>query len=312
VNFVSLDPVSLNSTGIQLLRPGATPVNVSLANDNASAGALGTNSVTIGPGAYYAATTYSPLSAGTSNVSIATTPSGYTKPFSGTSTQFVVTAPNVGVTPVTVGKNLMTTTYGQLVQGAPSDNYAVTISVTDSTLLLSATGADVGTSSLTFNLSQGQTQTPQFWVYAIGSPGTSTLNISASGESGTGVITIDPSGFVFQNQNFSTALGAAPTTLYVVPAALDPQFLNLVVVQQLRPGMTNTQVTVTLTDQPSQGPGPSKVGEITVNPVVFNGADDPNQQITSFQPIGAGQTLVQLTSPGFSSSSSEVTATVTQ
>jgi hypothetical protein len=71
-------------------------------------------------------------------------------------------------------------------------------------------------------------------------------------------------------------------------------------------------VTVTLTDQPSQGSGPSKVGQITQNPVTFNGDDNPNQQITSFQPIAAGQTLLQLTSPGFSNSSSEVTATVTQ
>lgn len=313
VYFVSLDPVSLNSTGYQILRPGAPSVSVSLANDNTSAGTLSSNTVTIAPGNFYASTNYNPVSAGTSNISIATTPTGYTKPFSGTSTQFVVTAPNIGVTPVTVGNNLMTTTYGQLLQGAPSDNYAVTISVADSTqLLLSATGTDLGTSSLTFNLSQGQTQTPQFWIYGMGAPGTYNVNVSTSGGSGTGAITVDPSGFVFQNQNFTTALSAAPTTLYIVPAALDPQYLSLVAVQQLRPGMTNTQVTVNLTDQPSQGSGPSKVGQITVNPVVFNGDDNPNQQITSFQPIGAGQTLLQLTSPGFSSSSSEVTATVTQ
>jgi hypothetical protein len=57
---------------------------------------------------------------------------------------------------------------------------------------------------------------------------------------------------------------------------------------------------------------PSKVGKIPVNPVVFNGADNPNEEITSFEPIGVGQTLLQLTSPGFSNSASEVTVTVTK
>jgi hypothetical protein len=178
-------------------------------------------------------------------------------------------------------------------------------------LLLSATGTDLGTSSLTFYLNQGQTQTPQFWVYGLGNPGTPTLNITTASLSGSGAMTIDPSGFVFQNQNFSTATGNAPTTLYIMPATLDPVYLLPVAIQQLRPGMTGTQVTVTLTDQPSHGPGPSQVGQITVNPVVFNGADNPNQQITSIVPIGAGQTLLQLTSPGFSTSGSQVTATVT-
>jgi hypothetical protein len=75
--------------------------------------------------------------------------------------------------------------------------------------------------------------------------------------------------------------------------------------------MTDTQVTVMLTDQPYQGAGnPSQVGKITVNPVVFDGADNPNQQITSFVPIGVGQTLLQLTSPGFGTSGSQVTAAV--
>lgn len=207
---------------------------------------------------------------------------------------------------------MMALTYVQLATGAPSDNFPVTISVNDQTqLLLSSTGQDVGVSSVTFNLSQGQTQTPQFWVYALGNPGSAGLSVSATGYNGGGTATIDPSGFIFDNQNFTTTLSSAPTTIYVQPAVLDPVYLSPIAVQQLRPGMTNTQVTITLTDQPNSG-GPSKVGTITVDPVVFNGADNPNLQITSFQPLGVGQTFLQLTSPGFSSSSSQVTATVTQ
>jgi hypothetical protein len=46
--------------------------------------------------------------------------------------------------------------------------------------------------------------------------------------------------FQNQNQNFSTALGNAPTTLYIAPAALDPMYLLPVAIQQLRPGMTDS------------------------------------------------------------------------
>jgi len=215
---------------------------------------------------------------------------------------------------VTVGKNLMTTTWANLQIGVPSNNYVVTVSVASSSqLLLSATGTDAGSASLTFKLSQGSNYTPQFWIYGIGSPGQANLTIAAKGYATlTETVTIDPSGFVFNNQNFSTTTTSIATTLYIQPAALDPEYLTQVAVEQLRPGMTNTKVTVTLTDQPSQGSGASKAGKITVNPVVFNGADNPNEQITSFEAIGVGQTLLQLTSPGFSNSASEVTATVTQ
>jgi hypothetical protein len=144
----------------------------------------------------------------------------------------------------------------------------------------------------------------------LGNPGTASLTITATGFNGGGSITIDPSGFIFNNQNFTTSLDSAPTTIYVESAALDPVYLGPVAVQYLQPSMTNVQVTVTLTDQPNQGSGPSKVGSITIDPVVFSGSAS-TQEITSFQPIGVGQTLLQLTSPGFSTSSSEVTATVT-
>jgi hypothetical protein len=97
-------------------------ITVNLANDNTSAGALAPTSVTISPGSSSASTTYTPLAAGTSNISIPAAPTGYTQPFTGASTQFVVTAPNIGVVPATVGHNLMTKTYGQIAAGAPSDN----------------------------------------------------------------------------------------------------------------------------------------------------------------------------------------------
>jgi hypothetical protein len=322
VAFTALDPSTLNpiypvndNNSRWEMRTGAVTATLTLKNDNTAAGKLANSTFNFVPGSGTLTTTYTPAGAGTSNIGIVSTPAPYQAATGiDLSTQFVVTAPTITLPSVTVGKNLMTTTQANFQVAVPSNSYVVTVSVASTAqLLLSATGTDAGTASLTFKLAQGAYQTPQFWVYGIGSPGSATLKISAQGyATATPTVQIDPSGFVFNNQNFSTTTTAIATTLYIEPAALDPQYLTSVTVQQLRPGMTNTKVTATLTDQPSQGTGASKVGKITVNPVVFNGADSPNEQITSFEAIGAGQTLLKLTSPGFSNSASEVTATVTQ
>jgi len=73
-------------------------------------------------------------------------------------------------------------------------------------------------------------------------------------------------------------------------------YLGPVAVQYLQPSMTNVQVTDTLTDQPNQGSGPSKVGSITINPVVFNGSAS-TQEITSFQQIGVARLCCSLPHP---------------
>jgi hypothetical protein len=124
---------------------------------------------------------------------------------------------------------------------------------------------------------------------------------------GTGIMTLDPSGFALQASDFTTHLTDNPTTITVVPAALVPTFLNVYAVEQLRPNQPNTKATLTLTDQS----GTSPVGKITLNPVTFQGDDNPNSQTTSFQPLNAGSTLIKITSPaGFTNASTQVTATV--
>jgi hypothetical protein len=327
--LAQLDPTSLNAASLEPMAAGAAPVTVSLSNGVAGAGMLGASSVVVNPANnqyfyYYStflgysdgSTTFAPSNPGAGNISISSAPpAGYATPANLQTLPVTVTAPTTptaAVTSVTVGKNLMTTSQGELSAAAPAGGLQVTVSAADPTqVLLSATGTDAGSASLTFTFSQGQYQTPQFWVYSVGGLGSQTINISAPGyTSGSGIVTIDPSGFVFQSaSNFTTGLLDTPTTLYIAPSALDPMYLTQVAIQQLRPGLTNTQVTVTVTDEPSHS-GPSTVGQITANPVVFNGADNPNQQVTSFQPIGVGQTLLQLTSPGFSASSSEITVVV--
>jgi hypothetical protein len=50
-------------------------------------------------------------------------------------------------------------------------------------------------------------------------------------------ITVYPSGFALQGGNFTTHVSDNPTTLTIVPAALDPMFLNIYAVQELIPNL---------------------------------------------------------------------------
>jgi hypothetical protein len=286
----------------------ASPVYVTTA-----VGTLGASSLSFAAGNSQLQTTFTTTgtASGTAVISFTATPAGYSTPANYQTATFTVNAPATSIQPVTVGKNLQTTTYATLAQGVPTGGRTITIQSPDTTkVLLSTSPATTGTSTLTFNLTAGQSSTPQFYVQAKAGTGTVNLTISAPGyANGTGPVTLYPGGFALQGSNFTTHLTDNPTTLTVVPAALDPTFLNVYQVQLLNPNQANTQATLTLTDQS----GTSPVGKITLNPVVFQGDDSPNSRTTSFQPEHAGSTLIKVTSPaGFTNSSSEVTATVVQ
>ncbi len=86
---------------------------------------------------------------------------------------------------------------------------------------------------------------------------------------------------------------------------LDPVFLNLQSVQQLRPGIGPVHVTVTSSN--------TAVGTITLSPVEFNGADSPNERTTSFVPLAVGSSVIKAEGPvGFqiASNNNFITATV--
>jgi 6-phosphogluconolactonase (cycloisomerase 2 family)/HSP20 family molecular chaperone IbpA len=311
VTFSQLDPGTSNYVTTLTLRPGAPAVSVGLSNSNTAVGTLGSNSIVFNPGASQLQTTFTPTgtASGVATIGFSSTPSGYSTPGNYATAVYTVTAPATSVVATTIGKNLQTTTYGYLAQPVPAGGRTVTVTSSDTTkFLLSATGTSTGTGTLTFNMAAGQQYTPTFYVQALAGSGTATVNISAAGyANGTGTMTLYPSGFALQASDFTTHLSDNPTTLTVVPAALDPTFLNVYAVQQLRPNQPNTKATLALTDQS----GTSPVGTITLNPVTFQGDDTPNSQTTSFQPLHAGSTLIKITSPsGFSNASSQVTATV--
>jgi hypothetical protein len=141
--------------------------------------------------------------------------------------------------------------------------------------------------------------------------GDTTLTVQAPGYSSTAsAVTVQPSGFVFSycalygTCDFTTTTFSDDTPLYVVPAVLDPTFLNFQSPQAVRGGLT---VSVAVT---SATPA---VGTIAGSPAVFNPGDSANAS-TAFAPGAAGTSVLTVGVPaGFSTPSNvrQLTATVT-
>jgi hypothetical protein len=309
-----LDPTYHTQVDIQPLRAGVT-ASVSFTSSDTAVGTISPSPLSFGANESYKQVQFDPATAGTTILSI-TQPANWTPPSDQQQVTATVTAPNINLSSTIVGKNLQTTTSASLGAPAPSGGVTMTVTVADPTkALLSTSATAAGSASLTFNITAGQSSTPTFYVQALqGSnpdgSGSEVVQYTASAPgyaNQSSNITLYPSGFVITSfgTGFTTQVGAADTTLTVVPAALDPVSLNYYTQQQLRPGMTNTQVTVTSSN--------TAVGTITVSPVTFNGADSPNSRTTSFHPAGAGSSVIKVTGPtGFrpASNNNNITATV--
>lgn len=310
VTFAQLSPSTLQFEGQLTLRPGLTAITVPLSNSS-TAGTLASSSIVFNSGDSQHQTTFKPAGVGTSIIGFVKQPTGYTGSSNLNTTTFTVALPSTSIQPVTVGNFLQNTTFADLAQPAPTGGRKVTItSPSPKTIVLSLSNTTMGTASISFNLTAGQSSTPTFFVQSVAAgQGTVTLGITASGyAAGTGTVTIFPSGFALQGSNFTTTIGDNPTTLTIVPAALDPMFLNVFQVQQLIPNPPTPTATLTLTVETG-----TTVGTFSVNPVTFKGADNPNFLTSSFVPKGVGTALIKITSPktlGYSNASTEITATV--
>jgi hypothetical protein len=360
---VCLNP--LNSTSFvplggfgMSLRPGAGPVAVDLQNSNGAVGALTSGTLTFNTGNTCESTTWQPLALGTSTVAIVGVDAPSTGPFSvpqPSNTQsilFTVVQPGIflrsasaPISSTVIGQDLQAGGYSvSLAQPAPVDTQ-VTISAPVDPISMtcpvafSADGASAGSCSLTRTVLQGQLSTPTFFIQAMPQssnvlPLPVTVNLSASGSTfgqNTALVNVYPSGFAFQQGNFTTTTLSSATTVTVVPAALDPLLSNVFQVQQLRFGSGAIPVLVTF-DNPSIGSVQPPCATAGVNPpcatVIFNGDDNPNFKITSFQPAAdlQGKTsdtgvlrlmvcsdmLCGSQSTAFSSSSSQIAVTVNE
>ncbi len=308
--FAQLDPTTqaVTANGITL-RPGVGTLNVGLTDSNMSVGTLSSSSIAFNPGDTTHSVNFQPAGAGTAIIGFGSILTGFAAPSANATTTFTVTAPSLTIQPLTIGNYLQATTYAYLGAAVPTGGTTVTITAPASALLSTAANLR-GSATLSFPLTAGQSSTPSFYVQSQGAgAGTVTLNISAPlYASGTGTVTVDPSGFALQGSNFSTTTSDNPTTLTIVPAALDPKFLTIVAVQELIPNPPVATATLHLTVQSGTAP----VGTFSVNSVTFTGDDTPNFLTSSFTPVSVGSALITITSSsGFTNASTEITATVT-
>jgi len=302
VSDALLDPVTLEvvATGLPF-NPNYGPYSIALSSTNTNVGTV-TPTVTFaqgGTGVQIAS--FQPVNAGTTTISLGTQPAGFTSTLSsGTylNGPATVNGPTISVPNPTTGYGQYISTSASL-QLAPPTSTTVTItSSSPSVALLSTSATTIGSSSITFNNVTGTT-IPAFYVQGQ-TIGTSVLMIAATGYvTGTGTITVDPSGVVFyQGSNSSTLTTTTyspPTAMTLATAILDPGSLAVVNYNGIPNPGTSLSIPVTSSS--------TTVGTVT-SPVTF--AAGANTATTTFTPSTAGSTTVALgTQPsGFTTTTS--------
>ena len=141
---------------------------------------------------------------------------------------------------LSVGKDLQTSTYVQIAGTAPAGGLRVRISSSSSNVLLSASESAAGTQTLERSISQGQFQSPVFYVQSLAATGTAQLTLEVLDSpvppyagGAPLVVTMVPSGFEIYCQaggcgfagnqyTVDTSTQADPTLLYLQTVALDP------------------------------------------------------------------------------------------
>ncbi len=326
-----LDPVTLNYASQQNLRAGISPVSVNITSDNPSVGTIITSPVIFNGNDVQKSTAFDPVgfpADGGSTVLRVENPVGFTVASNFQTITANVNQPRIFVSDTTVGKDLQLPLTVSLEGAAPAGGVNLTISVTDANVLRvssSATTLGSDTGQLSLPIPAGQSSA-QIFAQALAASGTVQITFSAPGFGPkTITITLFPSGFAITNlgTSFNTTVTASNTTINIAPAALNPVTLNVHQTQQLRPGMTNTLVDVFTEDPahpcanpptgPPDNPCNSTVGTITVSPLQFNGADNPNSRTTSFHPAAVGSTVIRVRGRGgfsVASNNNNVTANV--
>ncbi len=215
----------------------------------------------------------------------------------------------ITVSSASVGQNLQTAVTLTLAQPAGPGGVQVNVASGDpSRLLVAGRAVDVGQGSLPkpAAIDPGATTTIIF-VQGLGSGGTVSITASGSdGSSGTGIISLNPSGFVLFGpsgagvSSFSTGIGAN-TMLTVTAARLDSSF-NFLEPQPLRAGSSAT-VPFNVSD--------TSVG--TVSPLSVTLTSQNSSATTQFTAAGTGSTTITaMVPPGYSSPvANMLTATVT-
>jgi hypothetical protein len=287
------------------LSPGVAPVTVAVTDSNTSVGTISSNSLVFGASDTYKQFTFTPVSAGTTNLALST-PVGFTAPTATSGAGVAtVTAPAISVNDSSTGLNLETTLSIFLPQ-TPPNPVTVTVKSNGPLIAVLSNGATVaGTGTLTFtNVTTQNVGT----IYVQGqSVGATTLKVSAPGYTdGDANITVYNSGFSFYYNNsssFTTSVGASPSQLTVYPVMLNAgtltpySYSNLYVSPQA--GTVNIPIT---SSAPSVG--------TVVSPLVF--APGASSGYLTFTPVATGTSTLTIGTPtGFSVPTDYTTSTAT-
>ncbi len=299
-----LNPSSLAVQNFQLpLNPGVTAATVPIVDSAPSVGTIGSSALIFHAGDSYQQTTFTPVSAGTANLTLGT-PAGFTTPSQYQQITATVSAPAISVSNVTTGLYLETN-LGIYLPVAPPN--PVTVTVTSNGPLISTisnSATVVGTNTLVFT---NVTSTYVGNIFVQGaSIGATTITVSAPGyTNGDATITVNPSGFTYYGiPNFTTTASSSPTTLTIYPTVLNPGTLTAYTIgQQVSPTAGNVSVPIVSSD--------TGVGTITTSPIIFMPGSSYVQ--TNFQPVATGTTTITIQTPtGFSTPSqyTQITGTV--
>ena len=74
VSSTRLDPLTLNFIAVEPLRPGVSPVSVTVLSSNTQVGVITTSPLSFGPNVSQVSTAFDPLAAGTTSLSVVTPP----------------------------------------------------------------------------------------------------------------------------------------------------------------------------------------------------------------------------------------------
>ena len=313
INADVLNPATLAPLGIQQeVRGGLAGIVVPISSSTPTVGTIVTNDANHTPitqvvfdGGTGAARTaaFDPAASGTSTISVST-PTGFSTPSTGQQITATVTAPNITIGSVTVGRDLQTTVSITLGAAPPS---AVDVTVTsnnDTTAKITTLAArtqDGGTTVTLQNVTTSSAGSIVVQGWAIGS---TTLTVTAPGYNpATATVTVDPSGFYIQSPgSFTTTTTSANRLIVVAPARLNPVTLNFVTPQDVRGGLDVVTVPISSSN--------TNVGTI-IGTLQFN--PGASTATVSFDPLAVGITTISIGTPaGFATPSNlqQITATV--
>ena len=228
---------------------------------------------------------------GTTVLSVAT-PSGFTTPTEDTSIEATVGTPAIRIDAAdTVGQNLEQEGSIELGAPAPAGGLQITLSSNNTSgVAFSSTGTDAGATTLTFTVAPGSFSA-QYYVYGLASTGTVTITASATGySSGTGAVTLAPSGIVIDPDNNSInfplqiPLSGGTTSIPIETAVLTPGSLAYSFAQPLAGGLS-VSVSVSNTN--------TAAGTVSTPVTITTTTGGVQTASTSFSPLlsGASTTL---------------------